>query len=84
MDGDPSKGQLTREAPRDECYLTFREHCWRIARRVRPVCTHMPEGEFHELVERMARIEQKYIFYPDPVPRDLRGHSAIWPAPDEV
>ncbi|MFL5615218.1 MAG: hypothetical protein ACJ796_16245, partial [Gemmatimonadaceae bacterium] len=37
-----------------------------------PVRTYMPEDEFRVLVEQMARLEQKYIHYPNPVPRELR------------
>jgi len=55
---------------------TFRELVLRIAERVRAVCLHMPEEEFWALVERMARIEQKYIHYPNEVPRGLRGDDA--------
>lgn len=55
---------------------TFRELVLRIAERVRPVCLHMPEEEFWALVEQMARVEQKYIHYPNEVPRQLRGDDA--------
>ena len=58
---------------------TYRELVARIAARVRPVCTRMPEDEFRALVEQMARVEQKYIHYPFGVPTDLGGDNAGWP-----
>lgn len=51
---------------------TYDELVRRITERVRPVCTYMPEDEFRALVEQMARLEHKYIHYPNPVPRELR------------
>ena len=59
--------------------FTFQQLVRRIAERVRPVCAHMPEREFRTLVERMARIEQKYIHHPKPVPRELRERGPLWP-----
>jgi hypothetical protein len=56
--------------------FTLRDLVQRIAERVRPVCTHMPEDQFRALVEQMARVEQKYIHYPQDVPRELRGDNA--------
>ena len=57
---------------------TFAQLVQRIAERVRPVCSHMPEAEFHALVEQMARIEQKYIHYPKLVPTRLRDTGRSW------
>lgn len=58
---------------------TYRELVERIATRVRPVCTRMPEDEFRALVEQMARVEQKYIHHPFGVPTALGGDNAGWP-----
>ena len=65
--------------------FTFRQLVERIADRVRPVCANMPEAEFRQLVEQMARIEQKYIHYPNEIPGKLRspGTGASEPSRDE-
>ena len=63
---------------RSDADSTFRDLVERIAQRVRPFCTTMPEVEFRALVEQMARIEHKYIHYPRGVPRGLQD-GADWP-----
>ena len=65
-----------RQAETEKSYL---ELVLAIAARVRPVCQRMPEAEFRALVEQMARIEQKYIHYPNPVPTELRHEGPLWP-----
>ena len=65
----------------DDNEFTLRQIVHRIAGRLRPVCTHMPEAEFRELVEKMARIEQKFIHHPKEVPRQLRDVGPLWPEP---
>lgn len=61
---------------------TYRELVERIATRVRPVCSRMPETEFRRLIEQMARLEQKYLHHPRSVPGELEG-DAGWPESDD-
>jgi hypothetical protein len=50
--------QLGRMEPAtEEKYQTLKAE---IAKRVRHVCGKMPDGEFDELVDKMARLELRY------------------------